>query len=232
MGRPAAPLLGPAASHLQTMDSQPAALILAGGQSQRMGRDKALLQLPQTGQLLLQHVYEVAQCCSSTVYVLTPWPERYAALLPQTAVWLHESTPGAGPLVALSLGWSLILADCQQHSPPEWLLVLACDMPALDPRLLQQWQRTLTGVDASAIAALPRRADRWEPLCGFYHRRCVPNLNKAISLNIRSFQRWLAQEQVATLIVNSHDKSYDMLKNCNTPVDWQQFLEDDQSRNP
>lgn len=208
-----------------------ATLVLAGGQSQRMGRDKALLPMPLERQpILLQHICNVVQGCSPSIYVLTAWPERYQHLLPPTVTLLRESTVGQGPLMALDQGWSQILdtRQQQQQSPPDWLLTLACDMPSLQMTTLQRWQQTLMDIDEGAIAALPKQSDRWEPLCGFYHRRCLPSLKVAINNNVRSFQRWLHQENVAQLLgADSH-----MLRNCNTPAEWQQFLTTINARNP
>ncbi|MBD0362845.1 MAG: NTP transferase domain-containing protein, partial [Coleofasciculus sp. C3-bin4] len=47
------------------------AIVLAGGQSSRMGRDKALITLQ--GVPLLRQVCEVALNCASPVYVVTSW---------------------------------------------------------------------------------------------------------------------------------------------------------------
>lgn len=222
-----------------------AALVLAGGQSRRMGRDKALLPWPTGSQsisatastTLLQRICGVAQVCSSVTYVLTPWPERYGHLLPDSIVLLTESSRGHGPLAALAQGWSMILQDAQAHDRPgpDWVMVLACDMPALDAATLQKWQQNLGGIDASGvqgrtIACLPRHDDRWEPLCGFYHRRCIPSLENALANNIRSFQRWLAPEHdrvIPISVENSH-----ILQNCNTPGQWQQFLDASDETNP
>lgn len=204
-----------------------AALILAGGQSRRMGQDKALLALPRLPngkhQTLLQHTCTVAQSCASQTYVLTPWPERYISLLPLSISLLKETTLGAGPLVALAQGLVMVRQDAQKHSncTPDWLLVLACDMPNLNGSILQTWQRMLETAGGDEIAALPHHDNRWEPLCGFYHHRCLPSLQNAIQQNIRSFQKWLAVETVVPLPVSDSN----ILRNCNTPTQWQQFLD-------
>ena len=206
------------------------ALVLAGGKSQRMGSDKALLPLLRHQSTLLQQVCFVAQGCSPEVYVLSPWPERYQDILPPSITLLREPIAGEGPLVALKQGWLQILdaRQQQQQATPDWLLALACDMPSLELTVLQRWQQMLPDVAEGAIAALPKQENRWEPLCGFYHRRCLPGLNAAINSNIRSFQQWLNQENVVQLLgADSH-----MLRNCNTPTEWQQFLSTVSARNP
>ena len=215
--------------------SSTAALVLAGGRSRRMGCDKALLPLPGHQATLLEYVCSVAQACVNRTYVITPWPERYGHLLPSTIALLQEPTVDKGPLVALAAGWSMILKDCQhQRQPaPDWLLVLACDMPDLDVDTLQMWRQELAGWTlerGDEIAALPRHNQRWDPLCGFYHRRCIPSLENVIANNIRSFQQWLTNEDERVIALSKTD-SY-MLRNCNTPRQWQQFLDEASNRNP
>lgn len=209
-----------------------AGLILAGGQSRRMGDDKALLLLPaaknQPPRTLLANTCSIAQSCTSHTYVLTSWPDRYARLLPADVTLLTETKAGAGPMSALLEGWSLILADTQHRDLPDWLLLLACDLPELDSATLKRWSQSLAAIKSGAIAALPQRADRWEPLCGFYHRRCLPKLELALSQNISSFQRWLRNESVIRLPVDN----FNVLRNCNTPAQWQQFLHDTKGTNP
>ncbi|MEM7064368.1 MAG: molybdenum cofactor guanylyltransferase [Cyanobacteria bacterium P01_B01_bin.77] len=209
------------------------ALILAGGQSRRMGRDKALLPLPITytdQPTLLERTCSIAQSCGSRTYVLTPWPERYGWAQTSTVTWLREPKSGAGPLVALERGWEMIMDDSrrQGEESPDWLLVLACDLPALNAATLETWCQSVVTASGDAIALLPRQNNHWEPLCGFYHRRCLPSLHSAIQNNIRSFQRWLTNETVIPLsLPDSH-----MLRNCNTPAEWQQFLDSLPARNP
>ena len=129
----------------------------------------------------------------------------------------------SGPMVALAQGWSMILKNTQHRysRPPIWLLVLACDMPALNSTALQTWRQQLNTLHKDEIAALPRYNHHWEPLCGFYHYRCIPNLQRAIKNNVRSFQQWLANERIMALSVTNSN----VLRNCNTPAQWQQFLD-------
>jgi len=189
-----------------------AALILAGGQSRRMGRDKALLDV--RGTTLLRRTWDVATSVTPTVCVITPHPERYRPQLPPTTQWIVEPMPPSappGPLVALAQAWPQVETD--------WVLLLACDLPALRSEVLQIWARSLPTIPASAIAYLPRSIQGWEPLCGFYHRRCLSALQAYVAKGGRSFQSWLAQQSVQPIPTVPPD----MLMNCNTPQDWHQY---------
>ncbi len=191
------------------------AIVLAGGQSSRMGRDKAMIRLQ--GIPLLRQVCNVALDCATQVYVVTPWSERYQDILPEGCRVIREvPLPGEasshGPLVGFAQGLAQVETD--------WVLLLACDLPQLQVQVLQDWATELEKTAPDAIALLPRQSHRWEPLCGFYRCQCLPLLTQFINEGGRSFQRWLAQHPVQELPV-SHTH---VLFNCNTPADLERLI--------
>lgn len=189
-------------------------LILAGGQSRRMGLDKALLEIH--GQPMLQYLCMIAQQSTDVVYVVTPWSDRYRSLLPSDCIIIPEppiaqNSRSDGPLMGF---WRGLV-----HVETDWCLVLACDLPNLTVSVLQQWREDLPQISESVIALLPSHEKGWEPLCGFYRPRCVKSLQPFVKKGGRSFQRWLKQEQVATLALeNPH-----FIFNCNTLEDLAQI---------
>ncbi len=190
------------------------AIVLAGGKSSRMGRDKASIQLE--GIPLLRRVCEAARGCASPVYVVTFSPERYRDILPESCQIVREvplpgETEPHGPLVGFAQGLVAVETD--------WVLLLACDLPQLSAEVLRQWARELEAVPKEAIALLPKQAKGWEPLCGFYRCQCLPLLTEFINGGGRSFQRWLAQHPVQELPVSDRN----MLFNCNTPTDLEEL---------
>ncbi|MDB9516826.1 molybdenum cofactor guanylyltransferase [Roseofilum reptotaenium CS-1145] len=184
-----------------------ASVILAGGQSSRMGQDKALI--PWNGVPLLQRVSEVATQCTEQVYIVTPWPDRYRAIAPPHCQWIVESNPGNGPLVALSQVWERI-----QHP---WILLLGCDLPNLDPTLLQHWIAQLSDIPESTLAVVPIQGKYWEPLCGFYRPDHQLTLKSFIQNGGSAFQHWLSSIPVQPLPVDA--RIAQILHNCNTPAD-------------
>ncbi|MGF2036697.1 MAG: molybdenum cofactor guanylyltransferase [Nostoc sp. CmiVER01] len=186
------------------------AIVLAGGKSSRMGQDKALI--PVQGVPLLQRVCSIAHSCADIVYVVTPWPERYQDLLLPGCEFIREvplsgESLAHGPLVGFAQG----LAEVQT----DWVVLLACDLPRLRVEVLQDWVTRLDSVGDNAIAALAEHPKGWEPLCGFYRRRCLPQLLEFINKGGRSFQQWLQQHPVEVLPLAEPE----MLFNCNTPED-------------
>lgn len=184
-----------------------ATLILAGGKSSRMGQDKALI--PWDGIPLLQRVCQAASQCCQQVYIITPWIERYQAILnSENYQFIVESNPGQGPLVALAQGLAEI--------PTDWTLLLACDMPSLQVETLQNWANQLNNLSATTLANVPQQESIWQPTCGFYRREALPELEKFIQQGGRSFQTWLEQIPVEPILVD--ERLSNMLFNCNTPM--------------
>jgi molybdopterin-guanine dinucleotide biosynthesis protein A len=181
------------------------ALILAGGQSSRMGRDKALLSFQ--GLSFLENICLIAQDCAVQVSVITPWPERYELIIPQCCRIIKEPLPTRGPLLAFALALTFVSTD--------WVLLLACDLPLLTPSIIQEWSRLLATVPENVIALVPRCGNRWEPLCAFYHRRCLASLQSYVKQGGTSFQKWLNVSVVEELIIDNSE----ILFNCNTPED-------------
>lgn len=202
---------------MMTMPSL-AAIVLAGGQSKRMGRDKALIAIK--GVPLLRRVCDVALQYTPIVYVITFRPEQYRAIVPLKCRLLQEhALPGEtephGPLLGFAQALEILQIEQNQT---EWVLLLACDLPRLSGETLQHWVKTLEHV-GDAIAVLPKSQKGWEPLCGFYRTSCLKNLETAINRGDRSFQRWLSQESVKELPIDDHQ----MLFNCNTPKDLERL---------
>ncbi len=189
-------------------------LILAGGKSRRMGRDKALLEV--RGQPLLQSLCLMAQACTKTVYVVTPWGDRYRSILPQNCDIIPEILPegqseSPGPLRGFLQGLPYI------QTP--WCLLLACDLPYLTLNILEQWLTLLRHIPPEAIAALPQHPKGWEPLCGFYRRQCLASGKAFVRQGGRSFQKWLAPQNIYSLPLDDSQ----CLFNCNTPEDFAQL---------
>ncbi|ACK64288.1 molybdopterin-guanine dinucleotide biosynthesis protein A [Rippkaea orientalis PCC 8801] len=180
-------------------------IILAGGKSSRMGEDKALILIQ--GVPLLARIATIGQQCTSEVYIITPWIDRYQSFIPPECHLIREETPGQGPLVGFFQALNYIKTD--------WILLLACDLPNLTKIEVQRWLDGLENVPEDAIAFLPKNSHGWEPLCGFYRYRCLNSLDKFIQAGGRSFQKWLKEHPIEKLIVSDPQ----ILLNCNTPDD-------------
>ncbi|MDJ0843197.1 molybdenum cofactor guanylyltransferase [Crocosphaera sp.] len=196
----------------RTCELNLSAIILAGGYSSRMGTDKALIEIQ--GAPLLQRTATLIQAYADSVYIITPWIERYQTIVPLHCQLLREICPSRktrGPLVAF--------AQALNHVSTDWVFLLACDLPNLTPWFIGEWLKGLDQLSDDTMAYLPRHAKGWEPLCGFYRSSCLTALDSFIDGGGRSFQQWLQHHPVEELLVS--DRS--VLLNCNTPMDLQQI---------
>jgi molybdopterin-guanine dinucleotide biosynthesis protein A len=177
--------------------------VLAGGRSTRMGRDKALLDLG-SGPLVVQTASLVAQTCGSATLVGDP--ERYASLgFPV----IPDNQPGLGPLSGIEAALAATTS--------EWNLIVACDMPLLNPAIFEALFLALAD---GGDCALPQHPDgRVEPLCAVYRRRCHPAIQTALGCGIRKVTdalKALAVRYVQTALGDS-------FTNLNTPQDVRKF---------
>lgn len=190
------------------------AIVLAGGESSRMKTDKALLAIG--NQTLLERVCFVAQDTSSLVYVVTPWLDKYRSIVPSGCQLIPEelvcNASSNTPIIGFAQGLKLVQT--------KWVLLLACDLPHISSSQVKQWSKILATVLPTEIALLPRNSKGWEALCGFYRQDCLTSLSSYIARGGKSFQGWLAKEQVRELLVSDRT----CLFNCNTPEDWQIVL--------
>lgn len=156
-------------------------LLLAGGRSARMGRDKALLPHPVSGRPLLEHQAALLRTLPGCAeLLLSAPPERgYALDGPLAGARLvADVAPDCGPLAGLAAG--LAVATTTR------LLVLAVDLPFITPEFLSR-------LLAAGVAA-PRHANgTFEPLCAVYPvaEESRAAATAAIALRELSLQRLL-----------------------------------------
>lgn len=131
-------------------------LVLAGGQSRRMGKDKASLE--RDGRSQLQHAVELLQASLAQVFVSTRADQQNDPLRSQFECIVdryEEMGPLAGILTAM------------EHSPESGWLVLACDLPNVDASVIDCLLDNVSEAQpftafASSYDGLP------EPLCAYY----------------------------------------------------------------
>jgi molybdenum cofactor guanylyltransferase len=146
------------------------AVILAGGQSRRMGTDKALLRLPSGGPTLIERVVMAARAVTDDVIVVAADAER---LPPMPVRTMPDAIAGAGPLAGLVAGFA-----AAQH--PD-ILALACDLPYLSAPLLR-WMTTLPRRWDALVPYLPDGNGKtgWEPLHAIYTYACLTPMRAAL----------------------------------------------------
>ena len=138
------------------------AIILAGGDSRRMGSDKANLMLD--GRTLLQRVIATMREIFPHVIVSVRQP-RPEIDLPQVC----DESANAGPLAGLASGLGRIITP--------WAFVVACDMPFIEPAMVEALGRSRSNHQA----VVPVVQGQPQPLAAFYADSCLAALRESLS---------------------------------------------------
>jgi molybdopterin-guanine dinucleotide biosynthesis protein A len=181
--------------------------IQAGGRSERLGRDKALVEL--AGRPLISHVLERAAPLGDEVLVTTNSPDDFAFLGLRLVA---DEQPGAGVLAGLQTA-----LRAARH---EVVLVLACDLPFVCVPLLEHMLRLALQADA----VIPRWRGQFEPLHAVYRRTCLPAVNLALAEGRQRMISFLPAIR-STVVEEDQVAAFDpqglTFFNINTPDDLQ-----------
>ena len=184
--------------------------LLSGGQSRRMGQDKALLPHPEGGSWLERQLRLLASL-GEPVTLLTPhrrhW-ELAAGLNQQGCLRVQpvaEPAPQQGPLVALQ--------HLLELHPGCQLLLCPVDMPWLGPSSLRELVQAAAEYPDIVVA---HDGHRSQPLLGIYPATAQRRrgLLRVLGTGERRLLTWLEQERAHQILLPA-----DQLRNCNHPAD-------------
>jgi molybdopterin-guanine dinucleotide biosynthesis protein A len=183
--------------------------IQAGGQSSRMGEDKALK--PFLGRPLIQHVIQRLSPVADEIIVTTNRPEDYAFL---DLRLIADLKPGRGAL------GGLYTAIASATHPI--VVVVACDMPFASSTLIEAGSRLLVEEETDVVIA--KSEEGYEPLHAIYRREtCLPAIEAAIDADQWKVIAWFPQVKVRVLTPDEIQR-YDTLGlafwNVNTPEEF------------
>lgn len=181
------------------------AVLLAGGESRRMGRDKAAVVF-QDEPLWRRQVRLLRDLRPEKVFISarteSPW-------LPEGTELLVDEAPSRGPLSGLT--------KALQQMQTSHLLVLAVDMPFVTREHLQFLCREAAG----GCGVVPLVQDRAEPLAAVYPREAAPDFISALAgpdLSLQPLIRKLADAgKVKTFSVPQGEERF--YRSINTPED-------------
>src|SRR5215207_5015738 len=183
--------------------------IQAGGQSSRMGEDKALKTF--LGRPLIQRVIERLSPIAEELIVTTNRPEEYIFLnLPL----FPDLKPGRGALGGLHT------AIASAKHP--FVAVVACDMPFASAALLEAAEQIL--IEEAADVVIARSEEGYEPFHAVYRRAtCLPAIEAAIDADLWKVIAWFPKVKVRILTPDER-KRYDpqglAFWNVNTPEEF------------
>lgn len=179
-------------------------IILAGGQSRRMGQDKANLRILGEETLLafqIRHFGAVLGC--------RPWIARPFGFEP--GPWdLSDSKPNRGPLEGIRSGLRQALGD--------YVAVLAVDLPNAGCDAL--WRLLTQELPSEPkLAVVPMAEGRMQPLAGLWPRCWAADLSRFLAAGFRRVGEYLEGKPVRMVEVPNSD----WLENLNTPQSLQKW---------
>jgi molybdopterin-guanine dinucleotide biosynthesis protein A len=178
-------------------------LVLAGGQSRRMGRPKPWIEVGNS--ILIRYVVERLAPAFAELIVSFAEPEQMEQLVPYRIVF--DRKPNAGPLAGLEAG----LHAAHNHV----LFAVACDMPYVE----RSTAEIAVAAARSCDAAIPRHDGLFEPVCGAYRKTALPAIVSALDAG-----NFVAHDVVGDLDVTwLEGLEPAQFESLNTPADLERF---------
>ncbi len=186
-------------------------IILAGGKSTRLGRDKAML--PINGHPFIWHIADHLRHFADEVIVVTNRPGKYA--LPHTKE-VQDIFPEKGPLAGIHAG---LTAASYEYS-----FVMACDMPNFHPKTAAFLVSQSSGYDVT----VPQVGSYLEPLFAVYHKNALPLITEELFQGLYKVTGFYQKAKV------NYIKEERFLQECafqecffnvNTPEDYVRLLQ-------
>lgn len=186
-------------------------ILLAGGNSRRMGSNKALL--PYEGGRFIEAIHRQMAALFREVLLVTNTPELFD-FLPCRKI--PDLIPGMGALSGIHSGL--------RHSGLPYVFAVACDMPYLNPDLIRHLASLADGFDV----VIPETGKGLEPLHAIYGKDSLSPIEEALHAGkgrIVSFFDKVRIRKVTREEVSRFDPEFQSFRNINTPEDYYRFRE-------
>lgn len=182
-------------------------VILAGGQSSRMGQNKALMSLG--GKRLVDRVVAVMRKVFHDLLMVTNTPEVYADLgLPMVRdVWPEKGSLGG------------VYSAIYRVTTP-YCLVVACDMPFLHAGVLRYLITQIADYDV----IIPDVLDELQTLHAIYSKACLPPIERRLEANRLRIVGFFPDVRVRTVTASElqpYDPQLLAFQNLNTPEEFE-----------
>jgi len=187
-------------AHLTAPDTVRIGVLLAGGESRRMGRDKRELRLD--GGTLLERNLEFLRGLFPVVGLSVRTADQAPAGLPDDVLVIPDETPGS-PMGGLAG----ILARLEEP-----VFAMAADLISPDPAAVTRVLDAFRDVDV----ALPVAVEHVEPLHAVYGPECLPRMRRLLAAGAHSLLDLFPLVRVARVPFDDMAPFF----NVNTPADW------------
>lgn len=176
--------------------------LLCGGRSSRFGSNKALAGLE--GVPLIQKIVEQLMPLSYPIFLIAHPSETYPFLKLPVVL---DSRPFRGPLAAL--------VNAFEKTAYEKILLVACDIPSLNLKLMRELLRKGHPSDACAV----RDEAGAQYLLARYSRRLLHSLKDFTRRGGNSFKDYFSNHPESIVFLDSEERVF----NLNTRKEWEEF---------
>lgn len=187
--------------------TRPAVLILSGGRSSRMGRDKSLISLE--GKTMLERAVDFwREVMPGAKLYVSVGPADHYDTLPEGVTPVADRREGLGPMEGIRSAFL--------ETGEELFVVSAVDMPLLKKEAYDLLNRKRHHCEDICVF---RGQDGPEPLFGFYRSTCLPVMERLLEQQDRRMSALLSQAK--TTFVPLPETAW--VTNVNTPEDLQKI---------
>ncbi|MDP7723763.1 molybdenum cofactor guanylyltransferase [Mycobacterium sp. TY814] len=181
-----------------------AGVVVAGGESRRMGRDKATLPLPDGSGTMVERVVDVVSQRCSPVYVMAAPGQPLPALPVQI---LRDEVRGLGPLPATGRGLRAAAAAGARYA-----FVAAVDMPSLTVDLIEELFRLAVETNAEVVMPWDGRSHY---LAAVYRTHLADRIDALVAAGARKMSDLIDASDAQQIVLSDSDA----LTNVNTVDD-------------
>lgn len=187
------------------------AVVLAGGGSTRMGKNKALLRIGD--KQIIQMIVEVLQDLFDEILLVTRNPSTFHMLDDVRFVVDEIDTPKKNSLIGLYSGLL--------NASHDYIFIVPCDMPFLNREFITHMVETLDGEDVK----VPMIGSHFQPLHALYRKTCLPFIKKQLDeehYKIVDFYDHVLVRPVCETQIKQLDPGLRGFTNINTESEYQQ----------
>lgn len=181
-------------------------VILAGGESRRMGSDKSLL--PVEGARFIDHIYRRMAGLFEKVIIVTNSPALYNKIPCPKVPDIYYAQ---GALAGIHSGLA--------HAKTDKVFVVGCDMPFISSAMVKK----ICSYSAKADLVIPYSSNGHEPLHALYSKSCLPAIEQVLDAGLKRIMLFFDQVRLVELpasLIRKYDPQERSFQNINTPEDY------------